>query len=50
MPHKLEDIKSAHDKQKRKYLGEGGIKFTPAEEAVLDEHVKLEEADAERKS
>lgn len=50
MPHKPEDIKSAHDKQKRKYQGEGGVRFTPAEQAVLDEHVNLEESDAQQKS
>lgn len=48
--HQPEDIKSAHDKQRRKHLGEGGVIFTAAEQAVLDKHVKLEEADAKHES
>lgn len=39
--HKIEDIKSAHAKQIRKHLGEGGVIFTPEEQAVMDNHVPI---------
>lgn len=38
-----EDILSAHQKQKRKAQGEGGVIFSDIEQAVLDNHIKLPE-------
>lgn len=43
--HKPEDIKSAHEKQMRKVRGEGGIRFTEAEQDVLDDYVDRDEAE-----
>lgn len=48
MKHKPEDIKSAHEKQKRRHLGEGGVIFTEAEQAVLDNHIPLEVAEEDK--
>lgn len=45
--HKPEDIASAHEKQRRWAIGHGGIVFTPAEKAVLDEGVPLYDEDEE---
>jgi len=47
MSHDPEVIKSAHEKNKRRILGEGGLRMTEAEQRVLDEHVNIpEEKDA----
>lgn len=42
-----EDIKSAHEKQKKKFQGQGGIIFTEAEQDVIDNHIPLPGDDAE---
>lgn len=39
LPYTPEDVISAHEKQKKKFLGQGGIKFTAAEQHVLDHDV-----------
>lgn len=45
MKHSSDDIRSAHEKQRRKYLGEGGVVFTEAEQRVIDNHIPLEDAE-----
>ena len=45
MTHTPEVIRSAHDKQLKKYRGQGGIIFTPEEQAVLDQNIPLFRAD-----
>lgn len=37
------DIASAHEKQARAARGQGGVKFTPLEQEILDNHVNLPE-------
>lgn len=37
------DIASAHEKQGRAARGQGGVKFTPIEREILDNHVGLPE-------
>lgn len=34
-------IRSAHDKQKKKFQGQGGIIFTKEEQEVIDNHIEL---------
>lgn len=41
--YKDEDVKSAHDKQKRLAKGQGGVIFTAEEREILDNHVRLPE-------
>ncbi len=38
-----EEVIAAHEKQRKKFLGQGGIVFTPSERAILDEGIMPEE-------
>lgn len=37
--YKIEDIKSAHEKQRNFARGQGGVKFTEIEREILDNHI-----------
>lgn len=39
----LKDIASAHEKQRNLARGQGGVKFTPLEQEILDNHVTVPE-------
>lgn len=46
--HKPEDIQSAHEKQMKRWSGIGNVKFTAAEQAVLDDDVQPSTQESEK--